>query len=250
MKKNKGNPNVEAEKLADEIVNAIFRPIIESGKVGTPLTVADLLWKGAYLAKFELTFDLDPDDTELLETVRSRDPERIKSLILKRYVDKKESIEDIPNEIQLVKQFLETPRRYRKLLKSLVDERVPRGPAGRYSKIQQEELPKLANLSEQLFPAVERFLAVREVMPKSTAEELLDFLSKEFPDQVEYIRSRVSLLRQLLSNDRLFIAAKGNKARARLLSDALAGDKWHMKPSYSIKLAKTARRLAKRSQKK
>ena len=242
--KTRTTPTVDVEKLAGEIVDAIIRPIIESGKVGTPITVVDLLWKGAYLAKTELTFDLDRNDTELLETVRSRDLEKAKSLLLKRHIDKKENIEDIRNELKLVKQFLETPRRYRTLVKNLVDEHVPPSPAGRYSKIKQKELPDLASLSEQLRPSLEQFLTLHQLMPERAIPEVLDFMSKDFPDQVGYIKARVLLLRKLLSDDKLLIAAKGTKARARLLSDALAGDKWHMKPSYSIKTAKIARRSA------
>jgi hypothetical protein len=242
--------NAELKKLLDDAVNAIIRPALEGGKVGAPVTIMDLIWKGAYLVKTALMFELDPNDTELLETVRSRDPERVKSLIWTRHFEKIESIEDISNEVELIKQFVETPRGYRPLFKALVDEHIPASKAGRYSKIQQKELPELAKLSEQLLPPVEKLLLLREIKSQHSIEEMLDFLSKDSPGQIEYIKARVSLLNKLLSDDRLFVNAKSTKAQARLLSDALAGDKWRIKPSYSIKMAKTARQLTKRSQKK
>ena len=225
-----------------------MEPIVASvsGQKRAPLNAATLMYMGAYFTRVTIDFEVaqDPLDSELYDVFGSLplDRNRVEDFFFRRIMAGKDSVEEIRAAIERIKPLAITPGSFRGTYIDLVKQALPPGAPGRKRKLRETDLPQLAELSDNLFHPIWKFLVLRKQVPTRAVPECLEFLASEHPTQVKYVVEHLQQFEGLLQNTKLLRKAKTEKARSRLIADAMAGTSFTLKPSYAIRKANEARR--------
>src|SRR5207249_274567 len=120
-----------------------------------PLTIAELMYAGAYFTRSMVEFGFDPLDDEIYSIFEKfpPDPNRLEELLFRRFMAGKENPVEIVEARQKIKELTGTSSSYRRVAISVLRDAVPAGTPGRKRKIGESDLPRLAAHSDRLVPA-------------------------------------------------------------------------------------------------
>jgi hypothetical protein len=235
-----------ARSLAHDLVKHFLEPVVFSSKAAkySPLTIAELIYVGAYFTRSMVEFGFDPLDREVYSMFATFPPDlpRIEEFLYRRILAGKENPDEMLKAMKGIKGLSETPGVYRRVFLGMAKDAIPPGKRGRRRKIEEKDLPVLGARSDDLIPAVLAFVAYRKQSTKRTTAEILEFLGADFPKQCEFLTAYQGQLDKLLQDQKFLRTAKTPRARVRMISDVIAGAEFDLKPSYAVRRAKEARR--------
>jgi hypothetical protein len=235
-----------ARSLAKDLVQTMLKPFFSGRPVDKypPLNLIDLMYCGAYFTRSMVQFGSDPLDDEIYSIFETFPPDlnRVEDILVKRIMAGKEDRNEI---IEAINRLKKRPGSYRRQLSSMLKDVLPGGTPGRGRKIDNSDLPRLADLSNLLLPAIKGYLRLRKEFPQSSTQLRLDFLVANFPEPVNYLAQHLEAFERLVEDKNVFRTAKTEKSRSRLIADAMAGCEFKMRPSYAHRKAKDARRKLK-----
>ena len=149
-----------ARSLAHDLVKPFLEPVVLSPKAAkySPLTIAELIYVGAYFTRSMVEFGFDPRDRELYSIFSTFPPDiaQIEELLCRRILEGKENADDIR---EAIKALSGNPGGYRKVFLRMAKGVIPPGRRGRHRKIEEKDLPALAARSDDLIPAIQAVLA-------------------------------------------------------------------------------------------
>jgi hypothetical protein len=235
-----------AREVAKQITKRMIEPILARDLSSEPLSFLDLLWAGAYITETSIKFWRNPLDRELYDAARSRDLQQLEAVLYKRILALSQpfTLHEINEELDQIKASMRGARGFRQLHLGVIRKALPPEPAGREPKIEPSDYDALADLSQELRPAIARLLAIRKHVPKQAIPEVIKLLASDFSQQiVAYLLEHATYLEE---QNKAIPKTKTEKFRSRWLADVLAGKRWSLKPSYAAKICKIARASARK----
>jgi hypothetical protein len=230
-----------AKQLAKEISAFLATPSKAIADDKPLLNYVDLLWLGSFVNEALIAFGIMPPISAVVTGDGELQPARLEHELYKRILAKglDESVENFRRDVRRIRELIAERRGLRGLHIQLVRAVVPAAPRGRSRKIARNQLAELAKLADQLLPVMRTFLEVQKHAPKTNPLRTLEYLREQHQGpSLEYLLQRSSRLEREFRR----MAKVGTAvSKARYLADVLAGDRWGLSASYSVKMCKETR---------
>lgn len=135
------------------------------------------------------------------------------------------------------------PSAFRAALRDAAKNIFPTKP-GPTPKAARREYPKMAQLGDRLAPVCEIVLSELQKETKHTVKEILDFVALDHPAEAAFLLKFLARFESALKDEKLASRAKGLKARARLMADAMAGAEYGLELRTSLERTREGRRMS------
>lgn len=241
----------EARRLAKGLVVLFSAPlkVMQISRLDKPLTIADMIRMGGTILS---GLNAATGDPKLKETNRELilkvseliyKPDQFEEYLYHRIKEQDESAGNITDAISQVEDLMSGPGAARRFLHKAITGVLPKGPRGRPTQFDPDSDPdRLLSLSSGLTHVCGQLLNLRELFPKKTNKEIIDFLKTEDPGKAELVGKHEEFVSRTLS-DFDFRILKIHKTKVRRLADAIAGrELFHWTFKYAVQRAGEIRR--------
>lgn len=113
---------------------------------------------------------------------------------------------------------------------------------GRKPKAERRDYPKIAAWGDKLYPVCLRLMTELQSSPHKPVRNLLESCKQDYPEACMFLLHHLAQFELATKDKGLRKRAAGIEARARLLSDAIAGADYNLKFRTSIERAREGRR--------
>jgi hypothetical protein len=165
------------------------------------------------------------------------DPSQLEEILYKGFLEDGVSDAEV-NEMQT--QLTKASESPRKFFAEVIRSELPSGSPGRKKVLTPAVLTQMVDLANKLLPSLRAFMSTRTRTSKRSAKDVIEFLSLDFPETSDYLIEHAGTLEALVSNKRLMQSARSLEGKAKLLSYAMAGAEFDLKPSYAIRQIRSA----------